>query len=249
MVTRTIIFSLLTLAFATAAPGIARADEATDPIVVELFTSQGCSSCPPADKYLGALAQRPDVLALSFHVDYWDYIGWKDPFASHLATLRQRKYARTFDTAYVYTPQMVVNGVMQGVGSDRGTIEAAITHVKAEHRQHPSLILERQSDGGITIHVGAGSAKAQATVWLVYYDRKQVTDVPRGENAGSTLTDHDVVRRFEAVGSWKGEALDIPVAASILDDFATNRDRGLAAFVQTDGVGPILAAKVMESPR
>src|SRR5277367_5521376 len=109
---------------------VAQAGE-TRPVVVELFTSQGCNSCPPADAYLGELAKRPDVLALSLHVDYWDYIGWRDPFAQHAFTLRQRDYSHALSERYVYTPQMVINGQLQGVGSQRGDIERLITDRKS----------------------------------------------------------------------------------------------------------------------
>ena len=121
--------------------GIASAEAGERPIVVELFTSQGCSSCPPADALLGELAKRTDVLALGFHVDYWDYIGWKDPYASKLATKRQRQYAETFKLSYVYTPQMVVNGVTESVGSDRAGIEAAVE--KAKTRPAARIIMAR----------------------------------------------------------------------------------------------------------
>src|SRR5690242_20233995 len=114
--------------------GAAMAGERAVPVVVELFTSQGCNSCPPADAYLGELAKRPDVLALSLHVDYWDYIGWKDPFAHHAFTLRQREYSRALSQRYVYTPQMVINGDLQGVGSERRTIEALIARAEKEQK-------------------------------------------------------------------------------------------------------------------
>src|SRR5215469_8529565 len=103
---------------ATVTVSAAWADERAAPVVVELFTSQGCNSCPPADAYLGELARRPELLTLGFHVDYWNYIGWTDPFARHWATQRQRGYMQSLNQRYVYTPQMVVNGASQGVGSE-----------------------------------------------------------------------------------------------------------------------------------
>ena len=225
--------------------GITRAAEDTDPIVVELFTSQGCSSCPPADQFLGELAKQPGILALSFHVDYWDYIGWKDPFASHQATQRQRKYAQAFDIAYVYTPQMVVQGRAQGVGSDRSDIEAEIAKQRRERVAHPSLTLERRNEGSLAVRVGAGSTQETATVWLVCYDRHHETQVPRGENAGETLIDYHVVRHLKAIGTWNGEALDLEVPATDVGDFVSNPNGAIAVLVQSAETGPILAAGVL----
>jgi len=126
------------LAFLAGVLGALPARAAEAPlVVVELFTSQGCSSCPPADSYLGELARRPDVLALAFHVDYWNYIGWTDPFASKLASQRQREYAKHLNLRYVYTPQMVVNGASEGVGSERGVISMLITR-RSTRRPHTS---------------------------------------------------------------------------------------------------------------
>src|SRR5215831_8685962 len=121
----------------------ARAEDSGPPVVVELFTSQGCSSCPPADALLGELSKRSDVLALGFHVDYWDYIGWKDPYASKLATKRQRQYAESFKLSFVYTPQMIINGDAESVGSDRAGVEAAVEKAKTRPAVHPTLVLAR----------------------------------------------------------------------------------------------------------
>src|SRR6266478_8970543 len=163
------------LIFLTAIPMVfavstARADEAAPPVVVELFTSQGCSSCPPADAYLGDLARREDILALGFHVDYWNYIGWADPYSLKLATRRQQDYAGTMRLASVFTPQMVVNGTGQGVGSDREAIGLLIRAAMAHPAPHPSLTMARNADGGLAIHVGgepAGSKadEKSATIW------------------------------------------------------------------------------------
>jgi hypothetical protein len=239
----------LSLAIAISCIGVARADEDSDPIVVELFTSQGCSSCPPADKFLGELAMQPGILALSFHVDYWDYIGWKDPYASHQATQRQRKYAHIFDIGYVYTPQMVVQGTTQAVGSDRSDVEAAIQHLRQKRPAHPSVSLERHGDGSLAVHVGAGETQAPATVWLVCFDRHHETDVPSGENAGERLTDYHVVRYFDTIGQWRGAALDLNVPAKTLADYTGDANGAIAVLVQTDGTGPILTAAVLHDQR
>src|SRR4051812_38711022 len=147
--------------------GIAAAGERAVPVVVELFTSQGCNSCPPADAFLAELAKRPDVLALSLHVDYWDYIGWKDPFAQHAFTVRQRDYSRALSQRYVYTPQMVINGELQGVGSERRTIEALIARAAKEQKtaseNRPSI---RYVGNEVRIE---GGADTRATIWLAVF--------------------------------------------------------------------------------
>lgn len=244
MATRTGI-ALIVAALIALDAGPARPAEATMPTVVELFTSQGCSSCPPADAYLGELAKRPDVLALGFHVDYWDYIGWKDPYAMHLATERQRKYDHQFVLPYVYTPQMVVNGVLQGVGANRGEMEALIKRATAEPASRPALAIERDGGGGLVVHIGAGRTAKPATVWLICYDRQSTTAVTRGENGGRTLANYQVVRRFDSLGTWTGDALDLPVGASLIEGYGAAPDRGVAVLVQSEGIGRILAAEAL----
>ena len=240
---------LSTLAVLLVALGIPAAhSQQKPPVVVELFTSQGCSSCPPADNFLGDLAKRPDVLALAFHVDYWDYIGWKDPYAFHEATERQRKYSRNFSLSYIYTPQMVVNGVTQGVGSDRIDIDALITKAAAHSVARPSFSLDRKGDG-LVVRVGAGETKGPATVWLACYDREQVTKVLRGENGGSTLTNYHVVREFESLGTWKGPAVELSVPDEEVAEFMNEPNRGIAVLLQVEGTGQILAATALHDRR
>jgi hypothetical protein len=220
---------------------------ATEPqplVVVELFTSQGCSSCPPADAYLGELAQRPDVLALSLHVDYWNYIGWKDPFAEKFATKRQRAYANNLNLRYVFTPQMVVNGTTEGVGSDRATIFQLIKAAEQDKRPRPHIVLARGADGTIAIHIDAGTAAKPATVELVGFDREHTTAVLRGENDGRTLKDYQVTRSWSQIGTWRGDALDLTVPA----DKVTGNG-GVAVLLQQDGGhGRIVGAAVLKSP-
>ena len=214
----------------------------TPPIVVELFTSQGCNSCPPADAYLGELAARPGLLALAFHVDYWNYIGWADPFARAWATARQRAYQKSLNQRFVYTPQMVVNGAAQGIGSDRDAIEALIRAAQAARPAvHPDLALRRRKDGTVLVEIGAGAspAGAPADIWLVGYDRPHHTQVLRGENGGQTLTDYQTVRSYRRLGGWPGWSLELvipPAEASSLGD------GGIAVLVQAAGLGPVLAA-------
>ena len=236
------------LAFFMAIPTIfaastAPAGEAGAPVVVELFTSQGCSSCPPADAYLGDLARREGILALGFHVDYWNYIGWADPYSLKLATQRQQDYAGAMSLTSVFTPQMVVNGTRQGVGSDREAIDALISDAMAHPAPHPSLTVARNADGGLAIHVGAepaGSRAAEksATIWLVTYDSEHTTVVAQGENGGRTLKDYQVVRSLRGIGTWTGAPLDISVAPKDV----TSSTGGVAILVETGGIGPIIAA-------
>jgi hypothetical protein len=232
-----------------AGAGLARADDVGAPVVVELFTSQGCSSCPPADALLGELSKRSDVLALGFHVDYWDYIGWKDPYASKLATKRQRQYAESFKLSFVYTPQMIVNGIAESVGSDKAGIEAAVEKAKARPAVHPALVLERRADGGLLVHVGAAEAKRPATVWLACFDRQRSTPVLRGENAGSTLTNYHIVRHFESLGTWKGQMEDFSLGPDLVAEYAGRPDQDMAILVQSEGIGPILAAERLGTAR
>ena len=232
-----------------ASADLAEAEDATAPVVVELFTSQGCSSCPPADALLGELSKRSDVLALGFHVDYWDYIGWKDPYASKLATKRQKLYAESFKASFVYTPQMVVNGTIESVGSDRAGVEAAVEKAKTRAAAHPTLVLERRADGGLLVHIGAAEVKRSATVWLACFDRQRSTAVPRGENAGSTLTNYHIVRHFESLGTWKGQIVDFSLGPDVVAEYAGRPDQDMAVLVQTEGVGPILAAQRLGTGR
>jgi len=177
------------------------------PVVVELFTSEGCSSCPPADALLAELANRPDLLALSFHVDYWDRLGWKDPYSSREATERQNHYAALLDLATVYTPQIVVDGKWQAVGSDRGDVEHALDLARRNHRELPvTLVLDR---GQARIKLGQETDVVPASVLLVGFDRRHVTAVKRGENSGRTLAHVDVVRGIEEVGRLRGGAGEI----------------------------------------
>ena len=212
------------------------------PVVVELFTSQGCNSCPPADAFLGELAQRRDLVALAFHVDYWNYIGWRDPFSSPEATERQRTYARSLGLSSVYTPQMVVDGRFDAVGTDRAKVDQAIAAASQDKR----LLIEiaTRPAGGWLVTVPAGEVAQPATVWLALYDRQHSTPVRRGENAGKTLTDYNIVREFRAIGRWDGAELNLPLDLGATD-FAK---RGFAVIVQAATDGPILGAALAPTP-
>jgi hypothetical protein len=213
------------------------------PVVVELFTSQGCSSCPPAEALLGELANRPDVIALEFHVDYWDYIGWKDAFAKPDFTERQRAYVRSLKGRYSYTPQMVIDGQTHVVGSHRDEVEFLIRKYRDMETDGPAVAMKRK---GETLDVSVGSAKAGGTydVVLVTFDKPHVTEVRRGENRGRKLTNANVVREIKSIGTWSGKAksFDVPLAGM-------DGDGGCAVLVQKRGPGPVVAAAKMPFDR
>ena len=207
------------------------AGDAAHPTVVELFQSQGCSSCPPAEANVGAISDRPDTLALAFEVDYWDRLGWKDTFSRPAWTARQYAYAQAMGRDGVYTPQVVVNGRVEGDGLDANAL-AGLLRRGDRGAGGPSVSF---SGGNVT--VGAGDAPAGgADVWLARYIPHAVeVAIPRGENAGRTLPYKDVVREMVLLGKWRGEAATFP---------APGGDATLAeaAIVQGSGAGPILAA-------
>jgi hypothetical protein len=207
------------------------------PVVVELFTSQGCNSCPPADEFLGELAERPGIIALSLHVDYWDYIGWTDPYASPQATARQRGYVEGLGLRYVYTPQMVIDGRADVAGLRRNDVLRAIEKA-AVGRKALEVRFERTDGGKIVVPAGH-APEGGAAVWLAIYDRSHETSVPRGENAGRKLHNYNVVRELSRIGTWRGERMEIPfdMAAAAQQ----GRD-GCAVIVQQAPTGPVLGA-------
>ena len=207
-------------------------------VVVELYTSQGCSSCPPADALLGELAARDDVIALSFHVDYWNYLGWKDPFSSAVYTDRQRSYRAAFGLRYVYTPQIVSGGTQQSVGSHRGKVLRGIEKARAAQQVRVEITHPDKKTALVTI--GAGKPPSgKATVWLFAYDRQHSTEIRRGENSGVKLVNTNVVRAMRRIGEWNGKELRIslPIAMMGLD-----KQDGCAIVVQADSGGTIYGA-------
>jgi hypothetical protein len=209
--------------------------------VVELFTSQGCPACPRADKLLGELAGRADILALSFHVDYWDYYGWADPFASEVYSQRQQRYLNQRGLPYVYTPQIVVDGRWQASGNKPAEVLENIGTARGEPAGRVSVRLERISDEQIRIRIPETDARyrGEADIMLVRFDEKHVTEVTRGENRGKTIVNHHVVRLIRPVARWNGEAVDVVVSLQELD----GADPAYCAIlVQEHGQGRILGA-------
>jgi hypothetical protein len=181
--------------------------------VMELFTSQGCSSCPPADKLLADYAERDDLLALSFNVDYWDMLGWKDTLASHDNTDRQRNYSLARGDGQVYTPQVVVNGRTHVVGSDRAGIDAALAE-RPDGLPIPINLALAGDSVSVDIAAAAGPGMPHATLWLVMYDKAVDVEIQRGENTGKTVTYTNVVRKLRPIAMWKGEAMSVDLPKS-----------------------------------
>jgi hypothetical protein len=183
----------------------ALAQPAQRPVVAELFTSQGCSSCPPADRLLTELARdRPEVLALAFHVTYWDGLGWRDPYSLPQATARQEEYARHAGDGTIYTPELIVEGGGGVVGSDRAAVEDQLRAARTGLVTAATLGLTRRGDT-LSLAVGAGSGTAQ--VLLIGYDHEHRTAVGRGENGGRTLLEANIVRSITRVADWTGAPL------------------------------------------
>jgi hypothetical protein len=217
-------------------------DEAPD-TVLELFTSQGCSSCPPADALLGELAKNRKVLALTMPVTYWDYLGWKDTLATEGFGKRQRSYAEARGDHEIYTPQVVINGLAQVVGSREEAITAAI------ERTGPATSIDRVplkldcSRGDIHVKAGVTADKGEhraGTVWVALYARAVNVSIGRGENNGRKITYTNVVRHLMPAGRWDGRAANYSLKRPAADD-----SDGCAAFVQADKSSAIIGAAVM----
>ncbi|MDU8944979.1 DUF1223 domain-containing protein [Ovoidimarina sediminis] len=206
-------------------------------VVIELFTSQGCSSCPPADALLGELAARDDVLPLALHVDYWDYIGWKDAFASHENTERQRAYAAAAGSRTIYTPQMIVGGRDHVIGYKPMKL-AMLIEKHGESTEPAKVTLTRRGPDLLVEIAPAGrvpAAQAGGPIQLVLFRASETVDIRRGENAGKTYTYHNIVEELRPIGTWDGKTrveLKVPNVGS----------SEIAVLVQAPDNGPILGA-------
>lgn len=200
------------------------------PVVVELFTSQGCSSCPPADALLSEVARdaslRGRVIPLAFHVDYWDRLGWRDPFSSPEWSRRQYVYVRALDVSSAYTPQIVVNGVRQFVGSHRAALEEAL--VAQSHHKRAGEVQVTPSRHGAEARIRV-QAKGTGDLVVVVYDTAAPTPVARGENTGRTISNDAIVRRLVRAGTLSGGALDRTITVPLDPSW---KDLGVAAFLQ-----------------
>ncbi|MCI4663488.1 MAG: DUF1223 domain-containing protein [Neomegalonema sp.] len=209
-------------------------------VVVELFTSQGCSSCPPADALLGELAKRPDVIALSMHVDYWDYLGWKDRFASKKFGERQVRYAASLGARRVYTPQMIIQGAVGMVGNHREATSMAIERQAAE--AHLATIKLVRAGDALSVAIkptkaGAGVRfYAPLDIVAVGFDGPHELKIGAGENTGAKLVYHHVARDFRVIGAWSGGEHDLSITID-------PKLSGYAVFVQHPGPSRIVAAE------
>jgi hypothetical protein len=203
-------------------------------VVVELFTSQGCSSCPPADEFMAELASNPDVIALALHVDYWDYIGWKDIFAQSAFTDRQKAYATAIGSRTIYTPQMIINGAERVEGNNPDAVNMAVTN----HLAQPGSVVLQLLRNGDTLTIDAVSSTVSTTsmdVHLVRYTPEQTVEITRGENAGRTISYHNVVTDWQVLGQWT------PTTPLAMDATVTGDDP-VIVIIQKTGNDTIIAA-------
>ncbi|MBL4917682.1 DUF1223 domain-containing protein [Tabrizicola sp. DMG-N-6] len=208
------------------------------PVVIELYTSQGCSSCPPADEFMARLAEDPRVIALALHVDYWDYLGWKDRFADAQFTARQKSYAKAIRDRMVYTPQMIVQGQERVVGSRVEEVEAAILrHIDRPGTVH--LVVERETGGTGRIIIRAEAdppPKSALRVQLVRYRPSEEVEIGRGENSGRSMIYHNIVTSWQVLGEWNGQSPLVMEAEAAGSEPAV-------VILQSEGPSEIVAAQ------
>lgn len=214
--------------------------------VVELFTSQGCNSCPPADDNLAALSKRGDVITLGYHVNYWDYLGWRDTLATPENTARQNEYKKSFQSRSVYTPQAVVNGRVHVNGAHRQALEGALSSLNLNgDGMDVSVNIERRGDT-VIITAGDDTQGRDAHVTLVYYDKPKTVTVHEGENGGRKIHYVNPVTKFQTAGMWHGKKKQFELPAS---EFAKSGGGGCAVLLQSvakgGGPGPILGAATL----
>jgi len=213
--------------------GAARAAPPAGPVVVELFTSQGCNSCPPADALLGELASRPDVLALALHITYWNDLGWRDAFSQRAFDERQRWYVDKLNLRSAYTPQMVVNGAQDVVGSQRAAVNRAL-----DKAARPAAITLHNMNDVIEITLPALASACDCELMLFGIRPSASTPVRSGENGGRTLKEFQVVRVMQLLGKWQGDARVLQVAHARMPADAS----GFAVLAQQRWTGKVVAA-------
>ena len=212
--------------------------------VVELFTSQGCSSCPKADQAFSSLATDPSIVALSFHVDYWNYLGWKDTLSSEQNTRRQYEYAAAFGRSNVYTPQAVLNGRMHVKGGELADANAQLKTLSSDRQGLDVPVKVVRDDDCLDIDIGEG--QGSANVVIAYFSRERQVRIEKGENAGKTITYRNVVQSVETIGMWEGKAIRLTLPLDVMN---RNGHEGAAILVQSEkgkGVlGPIRGAALV----
>lgn len=237
--------SLRALAAALVLSGLAAAPAAAadHPTIVELFTSQGCTSCPPADAYLLDLVGRQDadnLIVLGFHVDYWDYLGWADTFGAPENTERQRGYMQKMGLRSVYTPQMVVGGRYDVIGADRNAVEQFLAAERAEVLPGPGDVWFDMQEDGLYLKVEAGEFEGVADVWLVVFGANEEVEILRGENAGQTIIYGNVVHSVVRLGEWTGKYADFAMPQFMYG--GDDSGLGCVALIQVRGHGAIVGA-------
>jgi len=216
--------------------------KSADEVVLELFTSQGCSSCPPADALLARFAKKPGFVTLSYSVDYWNYLGWHDTLSSPANSERQRDYASARGDGRVYTPQMVVDGITHVNGSNEAAIEMALRNANKRLRNIRVPVNMHAEGDTLVIGIGAAPEKSDqhaATVWLAIAKKEDTVAVTRGENRGRTLSYHHPVKELTPVGMWEGQAMTVRLP---LKDLKAVGGDCLVALLQVENAGPILGA-------
>jgi len=209
------------------------------PVIVELFTSQGCSSCPPADAYLKTLKDQPGVVALSYHVDYWDYLGWRDTLGNAEFSQRQYDYAKSRGDKNVYTPQTIINGGKHFVGSQRAQVSSGIDAARSETETDWVDMEMTHNKTDVSIIIPAGKPTREATLWLMAFTPHVSTEIKKGENAGSTVDYFNVVRKMVPAGMWHGEAAKILLPkGSVVPESC----KGWVALLQEGNVGRVIGA-------
>ncbi len=217
------------------------------PIFVELFTSQGCSSCPPADAFMGELIQRPGIIGVSLNVDYWDYLGWRDTLASAAFTRRQKEYAIRRGDGQVYTPQMVINGRAHAVGSQKQAVLAEVDRQLAVPDTYFVPIEVSSKGGELHVDVAGGPTDRiiqSSTVWVMSVEPKVSVAIRRGENTGRNIDYFNVVRQMTPIGMWKGEAASFNLPRA---QIVNKQSSMCVAVLQVDGGGPILGCARMKA--
>jgi hypothetical protein len=218
------------------------------PVVVELFTSQGCSDCPAADRLVTELARRRDVIALSFPITYWDMLGWKDTYATEANTQRQKSYARAMSHSGIYTPQMIIDGRFDVVGNQRDRVMAALSARANDGLGEPFVpVFVGAASGRLEIAIPAAKTRVRrmATIWVMRTLMQGVVNVGGGENRNHMLTYTNVVRDLQRAGEWTGEAMKIDLPLNL----ANTKHDGVAVILQARDYGPVLGAALLHIPQ
>ena len=249
MRTRTVLAGVgLALALALIGHANAGQPQGSHPVVIELFTSQGCSDCPAADRIVAELASRKDVLALSLPITYWDMLGWKDTFATEANTYRQKSYAKTMSRSGIYTPQIVIDGKIDVIGNQRDRVMSAISNRSTQiATEHPINLALAIASGRVEIAIPAAARtkdKPLATIWVMRTLSHASVNVQQGENKNHQLAYANLVRELHRAGEWTGEAMkiDVPITTG------KSKHDGVAVLLQSHDYGEVIAAAMIKLP-